>query len=400
MKRKMFRLLLAAGAAIGIAVPLAVAGTASAAAPVATPMTVVNGCQAATPGYMSCMDLIRTDIKPVSAADITPGKAPAGYGPSQLRSAYKLPSTTAGTGQTVAVVDAYNDPHAAADLATYRRTFGLPACTTTSGCFKRVNQTGSTTGLPATNAGWATEESLDMDMVSSICPNCHIILVEATTASNKNLGLAVDEAAKLGANAISNSYGGPDVSDATWGQYYNHPGIAVTASAGDSGYGVSYPAASSYVVGIGGTSLRTSSSTRGWSETVWSGSGSGCGENAKTTGQGMVTTQCTKKAVADVSAVADPNTGVAVYDSTAYQGSVGWQVYGGTSVSSPIIASVYALAGVSANDNNNYPYSHASSLFDVTSGSNGSCSPALWCHGEKGWDGPTGLGTPNGVGAF
>jgi subtilase family serine protease len=344
------------------------------------------------------MAVIRTNV--AGHIGLMPFATPSGYGPTDLRSAYALPSTTAGSGQTVAIVDAFNDPHAAADLAVYRSQYGLPACTAASGCFKQVSQTGTST-LPKTNAGWATEESLDMDMVSSVCPLCHIILVEATTASNTNLGLAVDEAAKLGANAISNSYGGSDVSDATWGKYYDHPGIAVTASAGDSGYGVSYPASSTYVTGVGGTTLRTASNSRGWTETAWNGTGSGCGaHNAKTSGQGTVTTSCTHKAVADVSAVANPSTGVAVYDSTAYSGSVGWQVYGGTSVASPIIASVYALAGVSANDNPSQPYAHASSLFDVTSGSNGTCTTKVWCTAGTGWDGPTGLGTPDGDAAF
>ena len=413
MNRKISRLLVAVTAAAGLALATTAATASALAAPRGTSATVSTsvaaastpqvraGCQAAAPGSMSCLDLIRTDVHGVLANAMRPGATPSGYGPSQIESAYKLPSSTAGSGETVAIVDAYNDPNAAGDLAVYRSQYGLPACTVASGCFKKVSQTGSTTSLPAKNAGWATEESLDIDMVSATCPLCHIILVEATTASNKNLGLAVDEAATLGANAISNSYGGSDVSDATWGKYYNHPGIAVTASAGDSGYGVSYPASSTYVTGVGGTTLRTASNTRGWSETVWSGTGSGCGAyNTKTTGQGTVTTSCTHKAVSDVSAVANPSTGVAVYDSTAYSGSVGWQVYGGTSVASPIIASVYALAGSSANDNNNYPYSHTGSLFDVTSGSNGTCTTAKWCKAGVGWDGPTGLGTPDGDGAF
>jgi subtilase family serine protease len=215
--------------------------------------------------------------------------------------------------------------------------------------------------------------------------------------------LAVDEAAALGANAISNSYGGGDTSDATYGKYYNHPGIAVTASSGDSGYGAAYPASSHYVTAVGGTTLNTASNSRGWSETAWSGAGSGCSAfNAALTAQSTFNTGCTKRAEADVSADADPNTGVAVYDTTPYQGSSGWQVYGGTSVASPIIASVFALAGNTASIDNNYPYTHysASTIFDVTTGSNGTCTPSQLCHARVGWDGPTGLGTPNGVGAF
>jgi subtilase family serine protease len=335
-----------------------------------------------------------------AAATLTPSATPSGYGPADLQSAYKLPSSTAGAGQTVAIVDAYNDPTAEADLGVYRAQYGLSACTTANGCFKKVSQTGTTT-YPATNAGWATEISLDLDMVSAVCPQCHIILVEAKTASSTNLGIAVNEAAKLGANAISNSYGGSDASDATWGKYYNHPGIAVTASSGDSGYGAQYPATSHYVTAVGGTSLNKASNSRGWSETAWSGAGSGCSTlNTALTGASTFGTGCTKRAEADVSAVADPATGVAVYDSTPYQGSKGWQVYGGTSVASPIAASVFALAGNTASIDNDYPYAHSASLFDVTSGSNGSCSPSQLCKARVGWDGPTGLGTPDGVGAF
>ena len=174
----------------------------------------------------------------------------------------------------------------------------------------------------------------------------------------------------------------------------------MTASTGDDGYGVSYPAASPYVTAVGGTSLTRDGSARGWTETAWSGAGSGCSAyEAKPSYQASVNTGCSRRAVADVSAVADPNTGVAVYQT--YGGS-GWAVYGGTSASSPIIASVYALAGTpGAGDNPaSYPYAHTGNLFDVTTGTNGSCSPAQLCHAGAGWDGPTGLGTPNGSAAF
>ena len=205
----------------------------------------------------------------------------------------------------------------------------------------------------------------------------------------------------MGADVISNSYGGSDASDANYGSYYNHPGIAVTVSSGDAGYGAEYPASSHYVTAVGGTSLHTASNTRGWTETAWSGAGSGCSAyNTALSGQASVGTGCANRAVADVSAVADPATGVAVYDSTAYQGYVGWMVFGGTSVAAPIIGAVYGLAGNAGSIDNNYPYSHAGSLFDVTSGCNGSCPTTQWCNARTGWDGPTGLGTPNGTGAF
>jgi subtilase family serine protease len=359
-----------------------------------------NACAAAAAGFARCMAIVRTPLTATGLAVTPNATSPSGKSPANLISAYGLPSATAGSGQTVAIVDAYDDPNAESDLAVYRSYYGLSACTTANGCFKKVSQTGSTTSLPAGNTGWAEEISLDIDMVSAICPNCKILLVEATTASFANLGTAVNRAATLGANAISNSYGSSgDAADSTYGTYYNHAGIAVTASSGDSGYGASYPASSHYVTAVGGTTLTAASSTtRGWTETAWSSAGSGCSTyNTVLTGQASFSTGCTKRAEADVSAVADPATGVSVYDT---YGVSGWYTFGGTSVSSPIIASVFALAGNAASIDNNYPYTHSTSLYDVTSGSNGSCTTSQWCTARTGWDGPTGLGTPNGVSAF
>ncbi|HEU5346055.1 MAG TPA: S53 family peptidase [Ktedonobacterales bacterium] len=329
-----------------------------------------------------------------------------GYTPCDLISAYSLPSATAGSGQTVGIVDAYDDPNAESDLNTYRAAWGLSACTTANGCFRKVNQSGGTS-YPRTNGGWAQEISLDLDMVSAICPNCHILLVEASSSSLTNLGAAVNEAAALGATEISNSYGGGESSSDTSYDttYYHHPGIVITASTGDSGYGVEYPAASQYVTAVGGTSLSKASNSRGWTESAWNGAGSGCSaDDPQPSWQSSVsniTANCGNRANADVSSDADPNTGVDVYDSFAYQGLSGWLVFGGTSVSSPTIASVYALAGNASSVNfASYPYSHTSSLNDVTSGSNGNCGGTDLCTAGTGWDGPTGLGTPNGTGGF
>jgi len=365
-------------------------------------------CATVVVGKAACMALVRTDVKAHTQSAAHPDAAPSGdgYGPSNLQSAYNLPSSTAGSGETVAVVDAYNDPDASSDLATYRSAWGLPACG--SGCFSVVNEEGETSPLPsnAGSNGWDVEESLDVDMVSAICPNCHIILVEANSASNADLGTAVNAAVSLGAKFVSNSYGGDESSeDTTYDtEYYQHAGVAVTASAGDDGYGVEYPAASQYVTAVGGTSLSTASNSRGWTETVWGsssggeGTGSGCSkDDPKPSWQ--TDTGCTKRTNNDVSAVADPNTGVAVYDSYS---EGGWLEVGGTSASSPIIASVFALAGTPAAGTypSSYPYSHTSNLYDVTSGANGTCSPAYLCTGEVGYDGPTGLGTPDGTTAF
>jgi subtilase family serine protease len=350
-------------------------------------------CPGAEVGSARCHSWVTVDASGAPLA--TAG--PSGYGPADLQSAYALAGAT-GTG-TIAIVDAYDDPSAENDVNVYRAQFGIAACTTANGCFKKVGQTGG--AVPRANASWSQEISLDLDMASAICPSCKIILVEATSASFANLAAAVDQAARMGANAISNSYGGGEYSSEVSDQsHFNHPGIAITVSSGDAGYGVEFPAASQYVTAVGGTHLVRSATTRGWTETVWSGAGSGCSAYiTKPTWQ--LDTGCARRTVADVSAIADPNTGVAVYDSYAYRGSKGWMVFGGTSVSAPIIAGVYVLAGNTGSINyGSYSYSHLSSLNDVTSGSNGSCGSSYLCTATAGYDGPTGNGTPNGTGAF
>ena len=351
-------------------------------------------------GHFSCFALKRTDIIPFVS---TPNAVPNGYGPANLQSAYNLPSASAGAGQTVAVVDAFDDPNAEADLAVYRAQFGLPACTTANGCFRKVNQSGQAAPLPSGDTGWAGEESLDLDAVSAICPNCHLLLVEATDDST-NLFVAVNEAVALGAGYVSLSWGGSEgsIESSFDSAYLNHPGVVITASTGDSGYagGTAYPAASPDVVAVGGTSLSTAANTRGWSETAWSGAGSGCSAYEAAPAYQTGVTTCTSRGVADVSADADPRTGIAVYQT---YGGAGWTVYGGTSLASPLIAATYALAGPRPAGDNPVadPYAHATQLNDVTTGSTGLvCGLLFLCNARVGWDGPTGLGTPNGVGAF
>ncbi|AGS69859.1 putative Ig domain-containing protein [Streptomyces collinus] len=360
-------------------------------------------CATAAPGHASCFAQRRTDIRQRLASALA-AAAPSGLSPANLHSAYNLP-TSGGSGLTVAVVDAYNDPNAESDLATYRSTYGLSACTKANGCFKQVSQTGSTTSLPTNDTGWAGEEALDLDMVSAVCPNCNIVLVEASSANDSDLGIAENEAVSLGAKFVSNSWGGSESSTQTSEdtQYFKHPGVAITVSSGDSAYGAEYPATSQYVTAVGGTALSTASNSRGWSESVWhtsstEGTGSGCSAyDPKPSWQ--TDASCSKRMEADVSAVADPATGVAVYDT--YGGS-GWAVYGGTSASAPIIAGVYALAGTPASGDYpaKYPYAHTGNLYDVTSGSNGSCTTSYFCTARTGYDGPTGWGTPNGTTAF
>ncbi|MER5798232.1 S53 family peptidase [Streptomyces mirabilis] len=413
-------LVLAGFGAAGPASATPIAKATPAATSTSAKVTWSPACSTPAKGRMACKALRVTGgttafQKANAHADaVTPKAAdaatPSGYGPSNLQSAYGLTSAAAsnGSGETIAIVDAYNDPNAEADLAKYRSYYGLSACTTANGCFKKVSQTGSTTSLPSSDAGWSEEISLDVDMASAICPNCNILLVEATSATMANLGKAVNEAVTLGAKYVSNSYGGSESSSDTSydTSYFNHPGVAITVSAGDSGYGAEYPAASRYVTSVGGTALSTSSNSRGWTESVWEtssteGTGSGCSSyDAKPTWQ--TDTGCSKRTIADVSAVADPATGVSVYDS--YGVTAGWYTFGGTSASSPIIAGVYALGGTPSSGSYpaSFPYASAgtSALNDVTSGSNGSCGSSYLCTAKSGYDGPTGWGTPEGVAAF
>jgi subtilase family serine protease len=326
--------------------------------------------------------------------------SPTGLGPTQLQRAYALPSSFSGGSQTIAVVDGYDDLAAESDLAVYRSTYGLRPCTTANGCFRKVDLDGGRQ-YPVADGGWDEEISLDLDMASAVCPNCHLMLVEATTTSMANLGAAEDTAVRLGANVVSNSYGGPDASDRSYGRYYHHVGVAITASAGDSGYGTSYPASSRWVTAVGGTTLNAAANPRGFTETAWTGSGSGCSADNTAAWQDTTMTGCAGRAVADVAAVADPATGVAVYDSVGYEGASGWLTFGGTSASAPIIAGVYALAGNAGDiSGGDYLWAHHRALRDITHGSNGNCPTFRWCTAQDGWDGPTGWGVPNGTGAF
>ncbi|MEA3002867.1 MAG: hypothetical protein QOH81_1655 [Sphingomonadales bacterium] len=320
---------------------------------------------------------------------------PAGYGPADLRSAYNI--TTDGT-TTIAIVDAYGYPKAEQDLAVYRSQYGLPPCTTANGCFRKVNQSGQQTNYPSTDTGWSQESALDLDMASAMCPGCKLVLVEATTPSFANLAAAVRTAGSIaGVTVISNSYGGTETGSSSYEPSYNQPGKAVTVSTGDSGYGVQFPASSPHVIAVGGTHLVRAANARGWSETAWTSGGSGCsGVYAK---PGFQTDpQCGNRMEADVSAVGDPNTGVAVYGPTTRRSS-GWMVFGGTSVSAPLIGGIYGVTGHRPTGAGGL-YTNAGQLNDVTSGTNGSCGGTYFCSAGVGYDGPTGLGTPNGTGAF
>jgi subtilase family serine protease len=339
----------------------------------------------------------------------------AGYGPAALRAAYGLTraARTRGRHETIAVVDAYRDPHAARDLARYRSHYHLGPCTTASGCLRIVNQAGKRSPLPRADADWAVEESLDLDMVSAICPHCRILLVEARSPTPASLGIAENTAVAMGARFVSNSWSGTEgPGQSATNHYFNHPGAAIVFASGDSGYGTSYPADLQYVTSVGGTSLlRRPSGSRAWTEAAWGsaaaaaeGTGSGCSpRTAKPSWQRAPVDVgpggCQTRTENDVAAVADPATGVAVYDTYRTHGT--WAVLGGTSAATPIITAAYALAGNPARRSYpvSYLYQHPARFHDVTAGADGVCPAAssYLCHGTAGYDGPTGLGTPSGT---
>jgi subtilase family serine protease len=457
------RLLLAAASAAALVVPLTVAVTGIAGAEPADQGIANHAAHVcATPavGHVACGSLVVVDPagKPKQTSE------PTGYTPAQLRGAYGLDAAASskGSGMTVAIVDAYDDPNALADVNVYRGQWGIAPFGSDEGpTFTKVGQDGNSS-LPAPNASWAQEISLDLDMVSAICPNCNVVLVEANSASYSDLAAAVNTAVVLGADAISNSYGGPELDPSTASDIaaaYDHPGVAITASSGDSGYGVSSPASFATVTAVGGTTLQINSNNSRGSETAWNGAGSGCSAYSTRpdgqTGSIADTNVCAHRVVADVSAVADPATGVAVYDTYGLGRNAGWLTFGGTSVGAPIIAAIYALAGGNNAAGPSGLYASATStdgtysgvgFNDVVSGSNGSCpadttsspsgnlrsagaagaAPAsarseksgkpgggpgkggstppppntYLCEAAVGFDGPTGLGSPSGIGAF
>jgi len=364
-------------------------------------------CGTTAPGFAHCLALIRTNRTGRAMVSASPSQ---GYGPADLQAAYDLP-TTGGSGQVIAIVDAFDDPAAEADLAVYRQTFGLPACTTANGCFSKVNQTGQAGNYPPENDGWATEISLDLDMVSVACPQCHVLLVEGNSPAVSDLAASVDTAVALGANVVSNSYG---LSEANGMQQffpdYQHAGHVIVASSGDFGFTTAqFPAVTPGVLAVGGTSLSRANNPRGWTEAAWGhgsssgllgGSGSGCSAYVDKPAW-QQDKYCHMRTITDVSADADPQTGVAVYDTTPNPfGASGWLVIGGTSASAPFIAGVIGQAGNSATFTPADVYAHAGSFFDVAKGSNGYCSNSYLCTAKRGYDGPTGLGTPNGLGGF
>jgi len=383
---------LAAGA-LALGALTTVLPNASASTPQGTSGTnAVRVCAPAKAGFASCYAWAVAD----ASGKVVQSSAPiaAAFTPTDVQKAYNLKGLKSG-GRTVAIVDAFGYPTLESDLNAYRDFYGLPKCTTGNGCLTILDQRGGHQAPPP-NSGWDLEQALDLDAVSAACPDCKIVIVQADNAAFKNLGPAVATAAKVkGVAAISNSYGDPGSDGRNRGDY-NHPGIAVVASTGDSGYiDSSAPASFRSVIAVGGTSIVPDGSARGYSESAWSGAGSGCSENNLAPAyQDTSATKCKGDSMADVSGPANPGQGgLSIY----YNGH--FSQVGGTSESSPIIGAVFALSGNTDGHPGKYLWRDPSHLYDITTGSNGSCGSPL-CDAGKGWDGPTGLGTPNGIGSF
>jgi subtilase family serine protease len=373
--------------------------------------------QVAAPGEMTCFAILSNySISPDAVPEASCVGTPGCYGPADLQAAYGVTNAakTGGSGMTVGIVDAFGYPSAAKDLANYRKFFGLPAC---GSCLKIVNQKGQTKPLPKKDSGWDGEQALDLDMVSAICPKCNILLVQASDNSGQNLAIATATAVKM-ANVVSNSYGGPEQLP-TFPAYDTHPGVVVTASAGDSGAGAAQPCSFAGVVCVGGTSLMLNNQKR-VSEVVWDGlvknqcgsgpcaTGSGCSSMVPKPAwqKGSSVAGCTKRNESDISADADPYTGVVV--------ALGGKLYtgdGGTSASSPMIAAMYALAGntSTATPATLWGKGGTSAFNDITKGTNSNKAAGTFvcpakikyiCTARPGYDGPTGWGTPKGLGAL
>jgi hypothetical protein len=344
------------------------------------------------PGYASCE--IEVVVRPTTAFP----KAGVGYTPEQLQDAYGLLrlAQVSGLGETVGLVDAYNDPSAEADLAVYRAAFGLPPCTTANGCFRKVDQTGGT-HYPQNDKDWAGEITMDIEAVSAICPLCKILLVETNSESTSDLLTGVWYA-DAHASVVSNSWGmGETPQDLSYNQKFQEAGATNVFASGDSGYkgGVLWPAASPYVVAVGGTEIDPyGGNGTGWIQQVWKGSGSGCSKyEPKPSWQHD--TGCSKRTVADVSADADPNTGPALYQTYgSTYGPTHWGEAGGTSFATPLIAAYLALRGNSKGHAGDYFYVNPPALTNVLLGTTGTCSPTYLCTAGLGYNGPTGMGTP------
>jgi subtilase family serine protease len=346
-------------------------------------------------GPNRCFAHVRTH----ETGEIRPFAAPNGYGATDLVAAYAIPTIT--TKPVIAIVDAYGYAAIESDLAMYRSQYGLPACTTASGCLTVINQNGQATPLPAdppTTDDWTVETALDVDMASAACPTCKIVVVQATDNTGDGLYVAQMAAAAAGATVISNSWGGPETGPVTASEmYFNHAGIGVYVAAGDAGYndggqGPDYPGTSQYTIAVGGTHLVRDGSARGFTETAWSKGGSACSLSVPKPAY-QTTSPCQFKATADVASVGDPATGVAVYNAK----NGGWISVGGTSAAAPFVASLMAATGHGSETSGAFFAQNVAKLNDVMTGTNVTCTAQgnILCTAGAGWDGPTGYGTPN-----
>ena len=329
--------------------------------------------------------------------------------PSATRRAYGFDLiSNLGAGQVIGIVDAYDDPNIESDLGVFDSQFGLPACTSGNGCFSKVYAQGS---RPSSNAGWALEISLDVEWAHAIAPQANIVLVEAASNSFSNLMQAVDVAVQNGASVVSMSFGGTEFSAETaYDFHFAVNGVTFTASSGDSGNGVEFPAASPGVVAVGGTTLTTGTGGSYVSESAWSGSGGGQSavesEPLYQANYPIPNDPSGRRGVPDVSYDGNPNTGFAVYDTVRYHGQSGWFQVGGTSAGAPQWAALFAIANsmrvagtkATLSSTNNAVYSVASggnlssNFHDIVSGTNGSCGTL--CTAVTGYDYVTGLGSP------
>jgi hypothetical protein len=368
------------------------------------------------PGHVRCHSHVVVDLDGRWAPMAPNSGKNVGLNPTDIQSAYKLPST-GGSSKTVAIIDAFDAPTIEADMAYFRSEFALPACTSASGCFRKLNQRGISTDLPQANADWAAEITIDVEMISAACPDCKIMLFEADTDTNTDVLATMQVAIGMGVDAVSNSFGAtedstePDVDKL----YYSAaadggPGgnaLLIGVSTGDTGYGANYPATSSYVVAVGGTTLTTSASSRGWAEAAWSKGGSGCSAYIKKPSW-QTDPGCNNRMEADVAAVADSATPVFFYCSDCTSPDAGggsggadgsWYAGSGTSVAAPIVVGALMVLGIAPNAGTSWPefiWARHSALFDVTTGSNGTCTTSYFCNAAVGYDGPTGWGTLDG----
>jgi subtilase family serine protease len=387
MNRRTLAVLVSVVAAIGTVISTAQAAPAPARKAV---------CAEPAPGFARCLTSYTPQVNGIRAKV---SEFPAGIGANDLASAYRLPKITDAT-TLIGISIAYDAPNLEADLNVYRAQYGLPPCTTENGCFRKVNQNGDASPLPAADYGWGVESTLDVSMASAGCPTCPILVVEGNSPSFADLAATEDTAVRLGAEVVSNSYGARETGMAlSYAASYDHPGTTIVASSGDSGFtSASFPAVFGNVVAVGGTTLTKDESERGWAESAWLFGGSGCSAYiAKPAWQRD--TSCAKRTTTDVSAVAE---GLAIYSTE----SGGWMIVDGTSASAPFIAGLYGASGHATTAKPADLYQSGGSFFDITAGTNdprlagAKCGNDYLCVAKTGYDAPTGVGTPNGLTGF